>query len=393
MGRWFVSAHVPTMLLMILVISGTMALAVLFVARGQHSDAGLRWWGSGLLLNTLAFGLFGVSSEQYAVWPLVLGNFLQSAAISAAIKAIQDFYGRPMSGIVLVVPACIVAGVSLIFSASAQWRVPLVEITFALQTLFIGWTVFDDHRRHRERHQERGRLLIAGGMVLLTLIYVQRVVQILNGNQPAVDLLSSDSWQTLSYIQGLAGLLLSTLGFLLMREEHAEYLLKQMAMQDVLTGIANRRSILAMLEHALAMAARQREPLTVAMLDIDRFKRINDRFGHLVGDAALCAVVDALRDRLRNQDMLGRYGGEEFLLILPRTDALGGLTLAEALRAQVARAPLNCEGVSLPITVSIGVHTRIPVDPTRELHEMIQAADQGLYQAKQNGRNQICGGT
>ena len=383
------------MVLMILVISGVMGGAVLFVAAGQEHRDGLPEWGRGLLFNTVAFGFFAIAGGRTHAGALVLGNMMQSAALVAALQAVMAFFAKPdmplRHGWRLGWPPFTVAGLSLAFAQQALWRIPLVESILAWQAAFLAWTVARQTAPQGGQGRERGALLLVMGMGLLSLIYVQRVVHVGVGRQSAVDLMSSNPWQTLSYMQGLAGLLLSTMGLLLMHKEKAERLLRQMAMQDVLTGIANRRCVMGQLEQVLAAASRQGDPVTIAMIDIDHFKRINDEHGHLVGDGVLAALAAVLRQRLRTQDMLGRYGGEEFLVVLPHTDLAGGLALAESLRARVAHSPLRVGALEVTVTVSVGVHSRIPHHAAQEMPAMIEAADKALYHAKENGRNQTHG--
>ncbi|WP_353619144.1 GGDEF domain-containing protein [Paracidovorax cattleyae] len=128
-----------------------------------------------------------------------------------------------------------------------------------------------------------------------------------------------------------------------------------MAARDPLTDVPNRRATIASLDRGVAQAVRGGEPLSVMMLDIDHFKRINDGLGHLVGDQVLCGVVDVLGERLRSQDLIGRYGGEEFLVLLPRTALAGARVLADELRAAVEQAHFEFVGRTVPVTLSIGV--------------------------------------
>ena len=138
-------------------------------------------------------------------------------------------------------------------------------------------------------------------------------------------------------------------------------------------------------------AEQQRSRGALLLVDIDHFKRVNDHYGHLAGDHVLRHIVGVLRQRLRASDVLGRYGGEEFMVLLPGTDLHGAAQLAEQLRQAVQAAPCEWQGQRIAFTVSIGVAASAdtPADPSRTSEALLQAADQALYRAKDDGRNRV----
>ena len=138
-------------------------------------------------------------------------------------------------------------------------------------------------------------------------------------------------------------------------------------------------------------AEQQRSRGALLMVDIDHFKRVNDHYGHLAGDHVLRHIVGVLRQRLRASDVLGRYGGEEFMVLLPGTDLHGAAQLAEQLRQAVQAAPCEWQGQRIAFTVSIGVAASAdtPADPSPTSEALLQAADQALYRAKDDGRNRV----
>jgi diguanylate cyclase (GGDEF)-like protein len=169
------------------------------------------------------------------------------------------------------------------------------------------------------------------------------------------------------------------------KQQQLEGQLEYAAQHDSLTGAFNRHFFDALFEREHAHAARRGEPLSLMLLDVDHFKTVNDRYGHLVGDEVLKALVRHLAERLRGSDILARWGGEEFALLLPETTLDGAVALAESLRASVEHAELAA-GLP-PLTISIGV-TRIlsGVDLASSFHR----ADEALYRAKSSGRNRVC---
>jgi two-component system, cell cycle response regulator len=164
--------------------------------------------------------------------------------------------------------------------------------------------------------------------------------------------------------------------------------LRVQAMHDPLTGIWNRRAILDVLGNELARSRREGLSLAVAIADIDHFKRINDTYGHLVGDTALCEAASRMRAQLRPYDAIGRYGGEEFLIVLPGCTSQDAFKLAERLRIGVSQEPVSIPGGTIEVMCSLGVAASdmiVVLEPTA----LIQAADSALYRAKAGGRNRV----
>jgi len=160
--------------------------------------------------------------------------------------------------------------------------------------------------------------------------------------------------------------------------------LQQQALTDPLTGCFNRRFLQMQLERDVNLATRSRQSVSVVMLDIDHFKRVNDDHGHDAGDEALRLIAEALRSELRGVDTCARYGGEEFAIILPQADTEGALAVAERLRARVESLPIPTVG---RVTASLGVATFPTHVQARDL--LVTAADRALYRAKREGRNRV----
>ncbi|MFH0975807.1 MAG: diguanylate cyclase [Spirochaetota bacterium] len=164
--------------------------------------------------------------------------------------------------------------------------------------------------------------------------------------------------------------------------------LKTLAITDFLTGIFNRRHFFNMAESEFFRAQRYNRPLTAIMLDIDHFKRINDTYGHASGDRVLIGVADCFRRELRGEDISGRYGGEEFVFIMPEIDQENALQAAERLRKKIMDLSITVNDQILHVTVSLGLATLSSDCPT--LEALIDRCDQALHEAKYSGRNRVC---
>ncbi len=164
------------------------------------------------------------------------------------------------------------------------------------------------------------------------------------------------------------------------------------ALHEPLTGLYNRRYFTDRLTAELAASQRHGRALALLLIDVDHFKLVNDRLGHLAGDEALKMVAHVMRGALRKEDVLARYGGEEFVVLARETGLGGARALAERIRKAVERSRISWEGRSLALTVSIGVsvtHGRADGDLAGRHRELIEAADKALYQAKDKGRNRV----
>ncbi len=163
--------------------------------------------------------------------------------------------------------------------------------------------------------------------------------------------------------------------------------LERASRTDALTGLANRRAIQASLEAEQSLFFRHGHPFSVIMMDLDLFKQINDRYGHSKGDELLILIARLLLREVRQQDLVSRWGGEEFLILLPQTNLKQSLVVAEKLRKAIAAIDLETIGINGSITASFGVEC---ISTTRNLSDLITESDRKLYTAKRRGRNQVC---
>jgi diguanylate cyclase (GGDEF)-like protein len=168
--------------------------------------------------------------------------------------------------------------------------------------------------------------------------------------------------------------------------EKSVAIIKEMSIRDELTGVYNRRHLMELLEHEHHRISRGGAHFSVAMLDIDHFKSVNDTYGHMTGDEVLKAVSDVICNSLRSADFCGRYGGEEFLLVMTQTNIKGALLCAERIRSNIERGRFPNVGPDFRVTVSLGV---TEFAGKEDIPTMIGRADKALYRAKETGRNRV----
>ena len=171
-----------------------------------------------------------------------------------------------------------------------------------------------------------------------------------------------------------------------LREKNRD--LEVLARVDALTGVANRRWLMEALTAEFTRCQRYNRPCSLLMFDLDHFKNINDQYGHQAGDAVLISVAKVLQSALRASDTIGRYGGEEFAIILPETRCADAITVAERCLSLVRELPIGVDSQTLHVTTSVGI-AGLPDDAIHNLQELVRAADDALYEAKRNGRDRL----
>lgn len=376
--------HTPSLLLVNIAVTATFCISVGAVASRSRHD-GLLYWAWALAAHALAYSLVSLRGQISDVVSIVVANGLLSVTFALFAEGLCQFQQRRVSHRLIWSPVVVLVVAYSFMLPYPEARVALSALIFTVQVTGILLHLF----QKRRDTIGRGQYFVASGFVLVVLIFVFRAASMLSLQVDMALITDSNQVQAGTFLLSTISIVLIGLGLVLMTKELADERNRILALQDELTGLSNRRFIAETLTQHLAQAQRSQRALTLLMIDIDFFKRINDTFGHLSGDRALRGLADCIRGRLRAQDMAGRWGGEEFLVVLPDTDAQGAATLAEQLRQTVEQSRFeSLDGRPMAFTISIGLHT-LRTSGAEAVDDMIAAADQAMYQAKENGRNQV----
>lgn len=348
--------------------------------------ASLRIWGTVLLLQAIGWVLMGLRGQVSDWLSIVLANGVLMVSYAETTRALRLLLGAPQRRPLLVaIGAAGWLGIAWFGVAVPDYRMRVYIASLALGAylLLLAWPL---------RHALRRGGSIAQRVMLLVLLgtlsgWVARLGDLAFHPAAAAGLLAYSPANAAQAIYSAVEPVLASIGFLLMYNETVQAELHRLARTDPLTGTLNRLALDEEAQRLFRQAEERASELATLMIDADHFKAINDRFGHAGGDRVLAALATCIGGHLPAPAVLGRAGGEEFLVLLPDTDAAGAGMLAEHVRQQVAQLHPVLGGDVQTITISIGVAARLPQD--RQADTLIHRADRALYAAKRAGRNRI----
>jgi diguanylate cyclase (GGDEF)-like protein len=339
----------------------------------------------GKLLQTVgaALGLFrGLVPVDFSI---IMGNSLIFIGVALEIYSIVHIDRVPLKSVTkrwIQVVAVIILGFTLLYLAGVNMgvRVFVCAMILALYSLTAAAGLF-----FRSDATKLRKILALFFVILAAYQVIRALDGLLRGE--SYTLFTASLLQTISFISIYIHMLVSTMAYLLMTREVIDIKLKEAATKDYLTGIYNRMHFMQLSEKLFSLMIRQQKPATIFMIDFDYFKVINDTYGHTVGDKVLAHFSRETQGIIGTENLLGRYGGEEFIIFAPNTTTEDALILGQKIKAKLALIFAN--DVTIPkYTVSIGTATMVPVILT-DMDNLIKQADQALLQAKRNGRDQI----
>jgi diguanylate cyclase (GGDEF)-like protein len=367
------------------------SVIMILIWRSRKTYPGFGFWAAGNGASAVGFLLFALRGIIPDIFTIVLANVLVLSTAALYLEGTRRFRGvagrGTLSALLIIFLA---ASISYYTYADNDvgMRMVIVSLLVALLYALGAWELLA-HALPDLRFSYRftGSVFAMYSFFMFTRVFLTVL------NPGPHDLYAPNLMQTFTFLLPLLLGIAWTFGFVILNSERLEVDLKsaqvelqRLATTDFLTGISNNRSFFETGEREIQRARRYGRPLGLLMFDIDHFKRINDTYGHAAGDQVLVAIAAACRNFLRDIDVFGRLGGEEFAILLPETDLAGGKTTAERLRKAIAETGIEAgAATTLHVTISLGVSVLSPEDD--QIEQVLKRADDAMYQAKRDGRN------
>lgn len=342
-------------------------------------------WRIATLLQAAGVVLLAVQEYLPVGFVLPTGNLMILLGLTGNWYALRQFYGLP-GRLHMLVPAVVgTAGVYwfAVIQPDLSIRISVASLAWVYALMACALTL-----RNARGDRAMSRRVLASVFLFVSVFMLARFVYFITA--PAVSgtvLDSANLWNVLTPMVAAVLPVIGTTGYLLLCSDRIRRDWEHAASTDHLTGLANRRTLATQGEQRLRQSRMRGEGLALAVVDIDHFKAVNDRYGHDIGDLALRHVADLIAAGCADADLAARQGGEEFVLLWPAADLPAAIQRAEHLRASVAAQPCAAGVHRIALTVSIGVTLARGDDAN--LDSLLKRADQALYAAKAQGRNRV----
>lgn len=372
------ATHIPTMFLMVIAASGTLAFSVGWVARANDKE-GLHRWTAALSVHTLVFVLFALRGQIPDFFSVLVANVALSVSYSLFLSAITQFQQRRVAPALLWAPPLAIAFAFSFLMSDISARIIVGGSIYVTQIVVVLFTLL----RRESAVAGRGKHLMASGLFIMIATLLMRIVTTFIAPDSISNIMRETPVQSLTFMATFITLILVSNGFVLMTKERADERIRLMAMKDRLTGIWNRIRLEEAAHQEMARLERYGHPVSLIMADLDHFKEINDRFGHATGDLILKEFCTVTQGCIRSTDLLGRWGGEEFLVLLPNSSFSSTAQLAERIRATLEQ---HVFAGGHRITASFGFAV---CQSTDSWDSWLDRADKALYRAKAGGRNRV----
>ena len=372
--------------LMVLVAAADITVALVLAAgSGRRLRFGIAPWIGSLFLRAFAVTVLVAKLEPQAA-VLVVSAALLSLSISFQASALLSYDGRRFPE---WAHTAVMAGVAIPFTIIG---------TDALNAVLFGGLVFGFlmgvlgtfalQIRPTVAGRARARGVLVACYAIGAIAFLSRGLAAIMSAEPLEAFTSPSAWQSALFVAAATAAIVSTFGFLMLHKERSDGEAVRMATIDPLTGAYNRRTFHDIAERELARARRTGQPLSIIVVDLDHFRPVNEKHGNRTGDEVLRRVAELIRGALRKEDMLVRYGGEEFLVMLPEVPGPGAVVVAGRIRKAIEAETIEIEGNTLRLTASVGVSARLDEGP-ESIENLLARADQALALAKQRGRNRV----
>lgn len=379
-----VALDLDTLMICSMLVTTTCGMLFLIEAYRRRESVPSRWWGIGFLCTTTVPVFYIASSNIPGLaWLVAVGNGMVITGMSMIWVGAQAFNGRrPAVIFALMGPLLAMAAAAFAPGPFNAWSGGIVFLSlFAAYSLATG-VEFWNHTGFRYR----SAIMLAGSCGLDGIFYAARAVA-LWAYGPDDPFFQTYFGSEIATVVVMLIIIISSFSLAALGKEQFEVALHQAATRDSLTNTLNRREFMRRAELELRRLAATQAPASVLVVDLDFFKKINDTYGHPVGDRVLVLFAETAAAILGSGDLLCRYGGEEFVVLLPGTDEKGARIIAEQIRTRFAEIALATSRGMLRPTVSVGMTTVTAGDC--DLWRLIANADDALYDAKAAGRNQV----
>lgn len=322
----------------------------------------------------LIFRLFAEQLPDFV--GIILASILILTGPSLFYVALGQLAGLPYSKVLV---SAVIAAALFFLLYYTYWKnsIGMRMVIVSLGSLVMIFLLIYQLWRTRQTSLRFSANLMLIPFLICGIFLIGRTISI--GLDPPEGMFSNTPVQSATYLLSFAISFFWSTGFILMVSQRLKNDLMEIATIDVLTRIPNRRATLGFLEKELSQAERSQSEISVLLIDIDNFKQVNDKWGHSVGDHALAKTASIFQSMIRKQDWVGRWGGEEFLMILPGSPGCDAEALAERVRSGIASSEYRHGNASFGITISIGVTCAKPTDP---IDQILKNADKALYRAK-----------
>lgn len=376
---------VKTMFSVTIAVAAVLGLLLIYAWQQHRQITALAWWGGAHLVACVAVWMIGSQGVRSDFWSVEIANALLFISAGMIWTGARLFDGNRVAfvGIFGGAGAWLLAvHVAGLMSAPHG---PVIFSSMIIAAYTFG-TAAEFWRGRRENLLSRLPLVVM--LSMHGALYLLRVPLALLLPGAKSDAFFSTAWFSVIGLESLLYMIATAFIFLAMAKDRTELEHKVAATTDPLTGIANRRAFLENAQRTLMQRLRAPQPVSALLFDLDRFKSINDRYGHATGDRVLRAFADVAVIELRSTDLLGRLGGEEFGAVLFGAEASSAAATAERIRAAFAATYAGERDADAGISVSVGVAS-VPAHETAEIETLMSRADEALYVAKARGRNRV----
>jgi diguanylate cyclase (GGDEF)-like protein len=375
---------VPTLFIVSIFVTTILGLFLLFAWAQDRSIRALAWWGVAYLIGGVSVAAYTMQDSLSNALSMAIGNALLFVACGVIWSGARLFHGREVkpfwmfAGAIAWLTALTIPG----FATSDVGRIALASIAISTYTLLTAWELWGGRKERLLSRWPAMAVLALHGVVFLLPIPIALFTHADNNFSDFMG-----SWFAIFALETLLYAIATAFIILTMAKERSERIHRTAATIDPLTEIFNRRALMDAGRRILGRMAWDKQPVSVLMFDLDHFKKINDRFGHAVGDRALQTFAQTAQARLRATDIIGRLGGEEFAAVLPGTSLLSAAVAAERVRSAFELTAAEIDG--LPIGGSVSIGAAATEDPDASIDNLLALADKALYAAKATGRNRI----